>query len=112
MELKDLTQEELLAFIGMVKYILEGDGRMTTPETDGLSEIVETIGSGVYRNLLAQVKTRFSDSDNFRAFLKTIQRREAQELIVKHAKVLAGLDSVSLEEEAILDWLSEAWGVY
>jgi hypothetical protein len=111
MELNELTPEERVALVALLELAVEADATVSEDEVDELREIVEAVGEESYRAAAAEVDTRFQSEDELKAFLQTITRQEARELIYEAVLEAALPDAIGAREAALLDWLAKEWAV-
>jgi hypothetical protein len=111
MELSDLNQDERTALVGLMKLIVMSDGDVSEDELEHVEELVDAFGQSEYERTLNAFEKRFNDEDSFKAFLRTIGRQEARELIFEKILEGAGEGAVEGDEADLLDWLSKAWNV-
>jgi hypothetical protein len=111
MELNELTGEERLALVGLMESVATADLRASNDEAAEVNEVAEAFGEEAYRAYLDESERRFKDEASLRAFLRTVTREDARELIYEYAFDLAASDAVGSSETAILDWLAEEWGI-
>lgn len=111
MELSDLNPEERLALVGLLESVATADLRASADEAAEVEEIAAALGEESYRACLDEVERRFCDEAALRAFLRTIERPEARELILGYAFDLAASDAVGSSETGILEWVAREWNV-
>ncbi len=111
MELTELTPEEQVALVALLEFVIELDGRVSDAEADRIDAVVAVIGEDAYREAAAEVDSRFEDEDGLRAFLPTITRQEARELIYGTIFEAAASDPASARESELVDWLARLWQI-
>lgn len=111
MELRDLNADERLALAALVEFVVMASGHVTEDERQEIDAIVEAMGESAYRAAVAEVDARFADEDAVKAFLKTITRPEARELIYGTIIEAAMADAVEGRESQMLDWLAAEWKI-
>src|SRR5262249_15820742 len=111
MELRDLNQDERTALVGLMKLVVMSDGNVSEEELEHLEEVVDAFGEESYQRTVDAFEKRFTDEDGFRAFLRTIGRQEARDLIFGTVLQGAGAEAVENAESDILDWLARTWNV-
>jgi hypothetical protein len=111
MELGDLNHEERLALVALIELVIESDHRVADGEVAEVDRAVDALGRDEYQALVAEVDRRFPTEDELRAFLPSIVRQEARELIYGTALDTAIEDSVDVWESSLLDWLAKLWNV-
>jgi hypothetical protein len=111
MELRDLTHDEGLALVALLEWILKSDVRSTEDEYARIEGVVDALGEDAYQALADEVGTRFANDAHLRAFLPSIARQEARELIVATVMDVAMADAVDTRESEMLEWLADLWQV-
>jgi len=111
MELRDLNHEERLALVALLELVIESDHRGTEGEIAEVERVVDALGREEYQALVAEVDQRFPTEDALRAFLPSIARQEARDLIYGTALDTAIEDAVDVWESSLLDWLAKLWKV-
>jgi hypothetical protein len=111
MELKDLNQDERTALVGLMKVVVMSDGSVSEEELEHIEDLVDAFGEDNYERTVDAFEKRFPDADSFRAFLKTIGRQDARELIFGTLLEGAGAEAVEGPEAELLDWLAKTWNV-
>ena len=111
MELADLNKDEQLALAGLLEFVVMASGHVTEDEEQEIAAIVEALGEEPYRKAVEEVDKRFPDEQALRAFLATIGRQEAREIIYGTVTEAAMTDTVEGRESALLEWLAKEWNV-
>jgi len=111
MELNDLTAQEHIALVALLELVIESNAHVSEDEADRIDAVVEAIGEDAYRRAAAEVDSRFHDEQDVRAFIPTVTRQEARELIYGTLFEAAITDAVDSHESDLLEWLAEAWEI-
>jgi hypothetical protein len=111
MELADLDKEERVALAGLLEYVVLASGHVTEDEQREIDGIIDAIGAEAYQTAVDEVDARFEDEKALQAFLKTIVREEAREVIYGVITEAAMADTVEGRESALLDWLVKEWNL-
>ncbi len=111
MELADLDKNEQIALAGLLEFVTQASGHVTEDEEYEIDAIIEAIGEDAYRVAVAEVDKRFTDEKALRAYLATIKRQEAREVIYGTVIEAAMTDTVEGRESPLLDWLAKEWQV-
>jgi hypothetical protein len=111
MELNQLTAEERVALVALLEFVIESNGRVSEDEADRIDAVVGLIGEDAYRQAAAEVDRRFTGEEGLRAFLLTIARQEARELIYETALEAATSDAIDAHESQLLEWLASVWHI-
>jgi hypothetical protein len=111
MELRDLSHEERLALVALLEVVLESDRAVSDGEVADIDRVVGELGRDEYQRLVSEVDRRFPTEDELKAFLPSITRQDARELIFGTVLDTAIEDSVDPRESEVLDWLATLWNV-
>jgi hypothetical protein len=111
MELSDLTREERVALAALLELVVDSNATVSDDELREVRHVVDAVGDVAYAEAADEVAARFRDEAELKAFLPSITRQEARELIYGAVLETAIPDAMNAHESAILDWLGEAWGV-
>jgi hypothetical protein len=111
MNLSDLLPEESLALVALSRAVVRADGAVTALEGEAIAVMAAEIGEATYRRLFAKAAESFPDEAALKTFLVSIERAEARALIYESILALAGVDSLSAEEESLMGWLQETWDI-
>jgi hypothetical protein len=111
MHLSDLLPEESLALVALSRAVARADGAVSQLEGEAIAIMAAELGEATYRRLFAKAAESFPDDGALKKFLVSIERAEARALIYESILGLAGVDSISEEEESLVGWLQEAWDI-
>jgi uncharacterized tellurite resistance protein B-like protein len=111
MHLIDLLPEESLALVALSRAIARADGAITPLEGRAIAVMAAELGEATYRKLFAKAAESLPDEAALKEFLASIERPEARSLIYESILALAAADSISAEEEPLMVWLQETWGI-
>lgn len=111
MTIRDLTPDEQLALVALSELTVISNRTVTDNEVAELDQLVHELGDETFHGLAEQAEARFADRDALKAFLLTITRQEARELIYGTVLTEALADSMPHEESRFLEWLGQQWGV-
>ena len=111
MELSELDPNERIALVALIKTMALADHAVSSEEEDMLAGLIDEMGEEQYATAIDAADRRFETEAQLKAFLQTIQREEARELIYATALDLAMADVVSGNESPLLRWLASTWNV-
>jgi hypothetical protein len=111
MKMADLTADETLALVALIKAIVLSDQSVSAQEAESLPPLIEQIGEDRYRQSYTVAKERLADDVSLKAFLAEIRRPEAQRLIYDTILRLARADGLHPDEGKLLDWVFETWKI-
>jgi len=109
MELHELNEDERIALVALLEMVVASDGDVTHDELAQIKHVIHDLGEDKYRAAVAEADRRFPADDAARAFLLTIERQEARELIYETALEAAMANSIGPKESELLTWLAERW---
>ena len=111
MDLGDLTREERVALVALLELAVESDGTASDDELKALQGVVDAVGDAAYAEAADEADRRFRDEAELKAFLPSISRQEARELIYGAVLDTALPDAMGTHETTMLEWLAKAWGI-
>jgi hypothetical protein len=111
MELSDLTREERIALAALLELVVESNATVSDDAVKQVENVVGAVGDLAYAEAADEAAERFHDEAELKAFLPSISRQEARELIYGALLQAALPDAMGSHESAILNWLGKAWGV-
>ena len=112
MEIRDLSHDEKTALVALVELLASSDAGASEDDFDRIGEIADAFGgTEQYRQLAEEVDRRFADEDELKAFLATIDRQEAREVVFETALEVAMPDGIQTREAEFLEWLEDEWGL-
>jgi hypothetical protein len=111
MELRDLNHDERLALVALLELVLESDRNPVDGEAAEIDRVIDALGRDEYQQLVTEVDQRFPTEEELQAFLPSIVRQDARELIYGTALDTAIEDAVDVWESELLDWLAKLWNV-
>lgn len=109
MDLHELNGDERVALVALLEMIVASDGEVSRDEQKQIKRLIHAIGEDAYRAAVAEADARFRTDDAARAFLTTIHRPEARELIYEAALEAAMAQAITSREADLLTWLAEQW---
>jgi hypothetical protein len=111
MELRDLNHDERLALVALLELVLESDRTAADGEVAEIDRVIDALGREEYQRLVTEVDRRFPTEVELEAFLPSIVRQDARDLIYGTALDTAIEDAVDMFESRLLDWLAKLWNV-
>lgn len=111
MTVQELTSDERLALVSLLKLVVRADRQLSSPELNELREIARQVGRDLWHATIEQARSRFRSEQEVRTFAETITRPEAQKLIYKQLVRAARADGIVPQEASVLLWLARRWRV-
>jgi len=111
MELNELTTEERIALVALLEMVVAADRDVSYEELAQIKRVVHALGDRAYRAAVIAADERFESNDAARAFIATIERPEARELIYETALEAATAHGVTDSESELLTSLQKQWNL-
>lgn len=111
MTLTDLTQDERVALAALVEVVVEADGSASEDEVAALQRVIDAVGADAYAAAADAADERFRDEAELKAFLPSIDRQEARELIYGAVLDAAIPDAMDTHTATLLEWLARTWNI-
>ena len=111
MELSDLSREERVALAALLELVVESNATVSDDELKDVQLVVTAVGDVAYAEAADQAAAQFRDEAELKAFLPSITRQDARELIYGAVLEAALPDAMGAHESAMLNWLGKAWGI-
>jgi uncharacterized tellurite resistance protein B-like protein len=111
MELHELSHEEEIVLVGLLRDIAQADGRYTLAEKAQIDAVRAALGGERFDTAVVAARERFTTRDALKAAAREITRQDARALIYAKLTDLAAADGTSAEEEKPLAWLASWWNL-
>ena len=111
MTLQELTRDEQLALVALSEVTVIANRMVTDTEVAELDHLAHELGDATFHSLAEEAERRFTNRDALSAFLKTISRQDARELIYGTVLTEALADTMPHDEGRFLEWLAGEWAV-
>ncbi|MBT3218023.1 MAG: hypothetical protein HN348_02950 [Proteobacteria bacterium] len=111
MKIDELTRDEQLVLIGLVRLVMRADKKLSDLESHAAAELCRVMGSDLFYGLAAVARKRFRTPEDIQHVLGTVTRREAQKLIVEKMEWIASIDGKVPAEEELLVRVRAAWEI-
>ncbi|MCA9668322.1 MAG: hypothetical protein KC503_22170 [Myxococcales bacterium] len=110
MDAKDLTADERVALMGLLKLTVSADSTMSAEESQALLKIADAMGRAEFIEARKRAEAEITNFEAIKKAVKAVQRPEAQRLIYNLAVDVAEPDEIVETEADVLRWAAEAWG--
>ncbi len=111
MELGELTPQENLCLIGLVKAIIQADKVYSDDEAEELKGLAKKMGIDLFNETVKEARATFKKLSDIKSHAAQITRQPARALIYSLLYDMARPDAVSPEEEGLLGWIAELWEI-
>jgi uncharacterized tellurite resistance protein B-like protein len=111
MEISELTREEELGLIGLLKGVIQADKQLSFEENEELKRVADAMGREHFHERVAEARELFKTLADIKGYVEKIERPDARQLIFNMLREMARQDGVVEPEEELLTWLSETWDI-
>jgi uncharacterized tellurite resistance protein B-like protein len=110
MELRDLTTDETVCLMGLLREVIQADDDYSPAERAKMRELRDALGGERFDAAIDEAKRRYAGSRAaLKEHAKTIARPEARTAIYEVLQKVAASDGVTPGEQKPLDWLASWW---
>lgn len=111
MELKNLTDNDLITLAGLMREIIRADQQYSPAEHVHVDKLRQALGERRFDNIFAAAQEELKSLSEVKERAKHIEGTEARQLMYDYLKDLAAADGVLSEEEMPLRWLASWWAL-
>lgn len=111
LEITDLTESEELALLGLLKAVIQVDKKLGPEEHQELTTVANKLGMKRFQKGVEKARDTFKTLAQIKAHALTVERQPARQLIFNVLLEMAKQDELLPEEQNLLGWLAEKWGV-
>ena len=111
MDIGDLTDEERIALVSLLREVIQADDVYSDAERRGIRALRKEMGEAVFDDAVAEAADRFRSRADVKAHAKSITRPEARRLIYERLLEVADSDGLVPAEEKPLVWLASWWDI-
>jgi len=111
MELHELSHEEEVVLVGLLRDVAQADGRYSAAEKAHIDALRAEFGAARFDAAIGAARERFTSREALKNAAREISRQEARVLIFAQLTALAAADGTSSEEEKPLAWLASWWNL-
>ncbi len=111
MKLADLHEEERVALVALLRFMVRMDGVFSPAEVQAMTALAKEIGSAEFWTTMREVQQRVVTPDDLVQLVEKVERREVMEWIYGVLVGLAAIDGMDDSEAQLLEWVQETWGL-
>jgi len=109
MELRELSSEEDVVLVGLLRDVAQADGRYSESEKVHVDRVRAALGAARFEAAVEAARERFPTRDALKAAAKAVTRQDARVVIYDTLDSLAAADGKTSEEQRPLAWLASWW---
>ncbi len=111
MDIRELSSEENIALVGLLKLVIQADKLYSLKESAELKHVASLIGADVFHRSVEAARKKLKTLEDVKAFAPSVTRQEARMLIFSLLQEMAHVDGVVADEEHSLEWLAKLWNI-
>jgi len=111
MELSELSPDELLVLVGLIKLFVHADRAVSKQERTVLRELQAQLGRPRWNEAVHTAKDAFPTVLRLESRARRIRRAGAQHAIHAALMRLAGSERLIEDESHVLQWVADEWGL-
>ncbi len=108
MKYTELTPDERILLVGMVRKVASADNTFSDQEKDQMVRLAAEMGEDAFKEA-SLAGQKLSSAKAREAAALAVTRPEARELIFTTLQDLAVSDEVAPEEMELINWLADLW---
>ena len=109
MLLRELSPEEDIVLVGLLREVSAADGRYSDSEKRHVDRVRAALGDGRFNAAVKTAAERYKSSELLKAGAKTVTRMDARVVIYDTLDAMAASDGKTQEELRPLAWLASWW---
>ncbi|MBC7170780.1 MAG: hypothetical protein H5U40_00045 [Polyangiaceae bacterium] len=111
MTLADLEDDEKLALVALLRFMVRIDGVFSPNEVQALTALSKEIGSAEFWAAMREAQQRIVGAEDLVQVVESVERREVQEWIHATLARMAAIDGLGEAESELLEWVEETWAL-
>jgi hypothetical protein len=112
MELRELTDDELRVFLGLLHEVVGADERYSDEEKGLVADLSREIGAERFRRAMEEARERYPDRASLKEASQQVSRQQARAAIFDVLIRASAVDGVDEEEVKPLRWLASQWSIF
>lgn len=106
--MSDLNTAEWLALAGLIRLMMDADGKVTIREHRTVATLAQRLGPKLWE-AMAHAERDLDGEAGIRRQAERVVRPHAQVIIRDALEEMAQSDGIAEEEQALLDWIDALW---
>lgn len=111
LEMSELSHDEELALIGLLKAVIQVDKQLGFEESEELKRVAAMMGAARFHDRVMEAKELFFTLESIKDHAQKVTRQPARQLIFNLLLEMAKRDDLLTGEEDLLEWLAGLWEV-
>lgn len=109
MNVEELTQDETLVLVGLLREVIQADHQYSEEERAQVRQLAATIGQDRFDAAIKEASLRFKSVDQLKEAARAVERVEAHRTILECLRRVAASDDLVEAEKKPLRWLDSWW---
>lgn len=106
---QDLTHDERIALVALLRLVVQADRRYTSAEDSRLAQISSEMGDAQYDDAVREAREKLPGPDEVRRNAATVDRAQARSFMLSVLEGIAVVDGEGAEGAAELESLRRLW---
>jgi uncharacterized tellurite resistance protein B-like protein len=111
MEIRDLSPDEDVLLLGLLREVVQADGDYTDAERGQVHQLRDALGQERFERAVAEAQSRFASRAALKDAAKEITDQETRERIFEVLERAAASDGLNEREQKPLKWLASWWDI-
>ena len=110
--ISELDHDEKKTLLGILKFIINADGRISEGEIDRFSKLAEDKGFADFNSILNEVNKEVENLNDLSKLLNNVTAEGHREEIVQLALEMAQADGIAVDSEGdLINYVSRVWNI-
>lgn len=109
--LDDMTRDEQLAFLGLLRVLVRVDGEFSREEAQAMHAVARRVGSADFWRRMAESQAIYLTSEQVYEAARGVDRAEIRRFVYDCLDEVASVDGIDPSEAQMLTWLRHEWGL-
>ena len=111
MDLRSLSEPELLVLVGLVKLVVHADREVSPAEREILARLQGAVGHETWNAAVRTARDRYASVDQLEQDARAVDRPEVRRALHEILVEIAGSDEIIEAEAHVLHWVVQEWGL-
>ncbi|MBX3252239.1 MAG: hypothetical protein KF901_34015 [Myxococcales bacterium] len=109
MQYEELSPDEQIALVGLVRLMVRMDGELSPAEVLAIQRLAKEIGATRFWSAMTEVQAM--EMDELSKYVLRVERLEVREWMYGVLVGIAAVDGIDVAESELLAWVMEIWGL-
>lgn len=110
-KLEDMTHDEQLVFLGLLRILVRMDGEFSPEEGKAMHAVARRVGSADFWRGMTESQAVLHGPDQIFAAAREVSRDEVRRFVYECLHEVAAVDGIDPSEDQMLAWLRQEWSL-